>query len=51
MMQTGKNAKGQAQYDGRKKLYWDAANMRITNFEQANQFVKREYREGWSLKI
>ena len=26
---------------------WDGANMRITNFEQANQFVKREYREGW----
>jgi len=21
--------------------------MRITNFDQANQFVKREYREGW----
>ena len=26
---------------------WDGENMRITNFEQANQFVKREYREGW----
>jgi predicted dehydrogenase len=26
---------------------WDGPNMRITNFEQANQFVKREYREGW----
>jgi hypothetical protein len=26
---------------------WDGANMRITNFEPANQFVKREYREGW----
>ncbi len=21
--------------------------MRITNFEAANQFVKREYRKGW----
>lgn len=31
---------------------WDGANMRITNFEQANQFVKREYRAGWGeLKI
>jgi len=31
---------------------WDGPNMRITNFEQANQFVKREYREGWgSLKV
>ena len=26
---------------------WDGENMRITNFEQANQFVKREYRKGW----
>ena len=31
---------------------WDGPNMRITNFEQANQFVKREYRAGWGeLKI
>jgi hypothetical protein len=31
---------------------WDGANMRITNFEHANQFVKREYRKGWGeLKI
>jgi hypothetical protein len=26
---------------------WDGPNMRITNFEKANQFVKREYRRGW----
>ena len=38
-------------YLGRKKLLWDAKNMRITNFEEANQFVKREYREGWSLTL
>lgn len=31
---------------------WDGPNMRITNFEQANQFVKREYRKGWGeLKL
>jgi hypothetical protein len=30
-------------------LLWDGENMRITNFEDANQFVKREYREGWKL--
>lgn len=36
-------------YPGRKKLLWDAKNMRITNFEEANQFVKREYRKGWTL--
>lgn len=26
------------------KLAWDAENMRITNYEPANQFVRREYR-------
>ena len=36
-------------YPGRKKLLWDGKNMKITNFDTANQFVKREYREGWSL--
>jgi predicted dehydrogenase len=36
-------------YPGRKKLLWDGVNMKITNFEEANQFVKRTYREGWSL--
>lgn len=37
-------------YNGRKKLLWNAQEMRITNFEEANQFVKREYREGWKIK-
>jgi predicted dehydrogenase len=36
-------------YPGRKKLLWDGKNMKITNFDEANQFVKREYREGWNL--
>ncbi len=36
-------------YLGRKKLLWDAANMKITNFDEANQFVKREYRSGWKI--
>ncbi|MFQ5569844.1 MAG: Gfo/Idh/MocA family protein [Rhodothermales bacterium] len=38
-------------YTGRKKLLWDGENMRITNYEPANQFVKRDYREGWSLGL
>jgi hypothetical protein len=38
-------------YLGRKKLLWDAKNMKITNFDEANQFVKRDYREGWSLSL
>jgi hypothetical protein len=36
-------------YPGRKKLLWDGKNMKITNFEEANQFVKREYENGWKL--
>jgi predicted dehydrogenase len=36
---------------GRKKLLWDAKNMKITNFDEANQFVKREYRQGWTLGV
>lgn len=39
-------------YPGRGiKLVWDGPNMKITNFDPANQFVKREYREGWKLGV
>jgi predicted dehydrogenase len=44
----GTDGKG---FPGRKKLLWDAANMKITNFDEANQFVKREYRKGWEVKL
>jgi hypothetical protein len=33
----------------RTKIYYDAENMRITNSEYANQFLRREYRNGWKL--
>jgi len=42
-------ANGHTEYPGRQKLLWDAKNMKITNFDEANQFVKREYSSGWSL--
>ena len=38
-------------YPGRKKLLWDGKEMKITNFDVANQFVQREYRAGWSLGV
>jgi predicted dehydrogenase len=45
-----KDKPGQFDYPGRNiKLLWDGKNMKITNFDEANQFVKREYREGWKL--
>ncbi|CAN5256076.1 Gfo/Idh/MocA family oxidoreductase [soil metagenome] len=34
-------------YPGRRRLLWDGPNMKITNFDQANAYVKREYRTGW----
>jgi len=43
------NSKGAMDYYGRKKLLWDGENMRITNLEEANQFVGRQYREGWEV--
>ena len=30
-------------------LQWDAANLRFTNLDEANAFVRREYRQGWTL--
>ena len=40
---------GGVEYFGRKKLLWDGANMKITNLEEANQFVTRTYRRGWEV--
>ncbi len=41
---------GQFEYPGRGiKLLWDGENMKVTNFDQANAFVKRQYRSGWAL--
>jgi len=41
---------GQFDYPGRYiKLLWDGPNMKITNFDAANQFVKREYSQGYKL--
>ena len=36
-------------FTGRKKLAWNGKDMKITNFDYANQFVSRQYREGWKL--
>ncbi|WP_205511195.1 Gfo/Idh/MocA family protein [Longitalea arenae] len=38
------NIKEGNQFPGRKRLLWDGTNMRITNFDAANAFVKRNYR-------
>lgn len=32
------------------KLLWDAKNLRFTNNEKANEFLKPNFRKGWELK-
>ena len=40
-----KKVGGRVSYPGRNiKLLWDGPNMKITNFDEANQFVRKEYR-------
>jgi predicted dehydrogenase len=44
-----KTVNGKTTYPGRyTKMLWDNDNMKVTNFDEANQFVKREYRQGWN---
>jgi hypothetical protein len=31
------------------KLLWDGPNMRITNVPEANKYIQRQYRQGWTL--
>ena len=52
IQKTKKDEQGRDQvyYPGRDlKMIWDAENMKVTNFDEANQFVRRQYREGFSL--
>ena len=32
-----------------KKLLWDGPNMKCTNLPAVNQFLRRPYRNGWTL--
>ena len=36
-------------YPGRKKITWDAKNMKVTNYKDANNWVSGNYRSGWQL--
>ena len=33
------------------RLEWDGPNMTVTNVAAANKFVRRQYRQGWTLPI
>jgi len=36
-------------YPGRRTIKWDGDAMKVTNYEYANEWVKRKYRDGWGL--
>ena len=46
---TEANHLGNVAYRAGKKLQWDTAAMRIPNAPEAEQFLRREPRKGWSL--
>jgi hypothetical protein len=31
------------------RLLWDSAGFKITNVTDANQYLRREYRQGWAV--
>jgi len=33
----------------RKRILWDGEQMKVTNCSEANNYLRREYRKGWSL--
>ncbi|OQA01892.1 MAG: Inositol 2-dehydrogenase [Planctomycetes bacterium ADurb.Bin412] len=33
----------------RKKIHWDAEVMKVTNLPEADQYLRRTYRKGWTL--
>lgn len=46
----GSDMRIDGKYPGRSlKLIWDNDQMKVTNFDPVNQFVKRTYRPGWEV--
>ncbi len=43
------NLLGNVAYRVGKKLKWDPANLKAVDCPEADQFIRREYREGWTL--
>lgn len=46
---TEANHLGNVAYRAGRKIQWDTAAMKIPNFPEAEKYLKREYRKGWSL--
>ncbi|MFM9069188.1 MAG: Gfo/Idh/MocA family protein [Planctomycetota bacterium] len=47
---TEANHLGNVAYRTGKKLTWDAARLTCPNAPEADQFIKRTYRDGWQLR-
>ena len=47
---TEANHLGNVAYRTGKKLHWDAGQLRATNAPEADQFIRRQYRQGWKLR-
>lgn len=47
---TEANHLGNVAYRVGEKIYWDSAAMKVTNTDKAEPFIRREYRQGWSLQ-
>ena len=43
------NLLGNVAYRTGKKLHWDPKTLKATNCPEADRFIRREYREGWTL--
>ena len=46
---TEANHLGNVAYRVGKKIEWDAAKLRCPNAPEADKFIRREYRQGWTL--
>jgi hypothetical protein len=46
---TEANHLGNVAYRAGKKLQWDPVNLKATNAPEAERFIRREYRRGWTL--
>jgi hypothetical protein len=42
---------GNVAYRTGEKLTWDAPNLRAVNCPEADRFLRREYRAGWTLEM
>ncbi len=41
---------GNVAFRAGEKLEWDAKNLRVTNSEKANAFIRKAYRPGWEVR-